>query len=170
MNMYVILPHNNIIKKHKNINKYHLIFFASHDINKTKKLLYYLNNYLTDPDIIESLTLIRDHTSTKNLFHMKSVTNEELINNGFYDYNYAQLKYNVKMLHNMNYVNNIDNVMTELKPHYSNVLCDVMVIEGLIGIIPNSDAINIIKKYHRDNYDVSVLNAITKYMNDDNIL
>jgi hypothetical protein len=70
----------------------------------------------------------------------------------------------------MNYVNNIDNVMTELKPHYYNVLCDVMVIEGLIGIIPNSDAINIIKKYHRDNYDVSVLNAITKYMNDDNIL
>lgn len=178
--MYVILPHNDIIKRllKENIiqEKLDMICFASNDLDKTKKLLYFLNNNLNDLNIIKGLTLLNDYSHTRNLFHLKSITNEDLIKYGFYEYNYALLRHNLEELEEICFVDDVDKAFDELKNQYSKVLYDFLSLEGLINIGPcntsekNYRKINELKEYHRKYFNNDVLNEIITYMNDENIV
>ena len=161
--MYVILPHNDIVnhllKTDVIWHKLALICFASNDIQKTKKLLYYLNNNLNDEHIITALTLIDEPKSKRNLFHLKQISIDELANMEFFGIN-------------SNDVDIIANILkitgSEFKTSIFTPTLDFLSIEGLIN--DGNKTKKELQEYHRKYFNESSLNEIIAYMDDPNIV
>ncbi len=164
--MYVILPHNDIVnyllKTDVIWHKLSPICFASNDIQKTKKLLYYLNNNLNDEHIITALTLIDEPKSKRNLFHLKQISIDELANMEFFGINSNDLDIigNILKLQ--------DSGLNELKTSMFTPTLDFLSIEGLIND-GNKTKIQL-QEYHRKYFNEASLNEIITYMNDPNIV
>ena len=164
--MYVILPHNDIVnhllKTDVIWHKLALICFASNDIQKTKKLLYYLNNNLNDEHIITALTLIDEPKSKRNLFHLKQISIDELANMEFFGINYNDLYIigNILKLQGSGF--------NEFKTSMFTPTLDFLSIEGLIND-GNKTRIKL-QEYHRKYFNEVSLNEIIAYMDDPNIV
>ena len=161
--MYVILPHNDIVnhllKTDVIWHKLALICFASNDIQKTKKLLYYLNNNLNDEHIITALTLIDEPKSKRNLFHLKQISIDELANMEFFGINYNDL----------DIIGNILKLQgSEFKTSVLTPTLDFLSIEGLIN--DGNKTKKELQEYHRKYFNEASLNEIIAYMNDPNIV
>lgn len=164
--MYVILPHNDIVnhllKTDVIWHKLSPICFASNDIQKTKKLLYYLNNNLNDEHIITALTLIDEPKSKRNLFHLKQISIDELANMEFFGINSNDLDIigNILKLQ--------DSGLNELKTSMFTPTLDFLSIEGLIN--DGKQTKIELQEYHRKYFNESSLNEIIAYMDDPNIV
>ena len=164
--MYVILPHNDIVNYLLKIDaiwhKLSQICFASNDIQKTKKLLYYLNNHLNDEHIITALTLIDEPKSKRNLFHLKQISIDELANMEFFGINSNDLDIIGAILKLQG------DEFNEFKTSMLTPTLDFLSIEGLIN--DGKQTKKELQEYHRKYFNEASLNEIIAYMNDPNIV
>lgn len=182
--MYVILPHNNIINYLIQIDvidknhKLHLICFASNDFEKTKKLLYYLNNNLNDEEIITALTLVDVenplgfycHKTKRNLFHMKTISIDELAKSEFFGINYNDLSIMEKQTKGK--INKesaiISLILDSIKESIFTPILDFLALEGLINVGKSTH--KELQDYHRKYFNETSISEIIAYMDDPNIV